>query len=189
MVCPSWLSFVLYNPIRKALTNREKVLAESGITAGSVVLEVGAGNGFFTEIIAGTAKKVYAVELQEGMVDKLKRRVAGCAGRVEIIRSDISDLDLPAGFADVAFLYYAFHEIERKEAGVKKIAGAVKAGGVLSIYEPVLEVGREAMDETRVAFESAGFRTEVRRDTLLTRFLRMRRGAEYVAAETQAVQD
>ncbi len=177
MVCPSWLSFILYNPVRKALTDREKVLAESGITAGSVVLEVGAGNGFFTEVIAVTAGKVYAVELQEGMVEKLKRRTARHVGKVEIISGDISELDLPAGLADVAFLYYSFHEIERKDECVKRIAAAVKTGGILSIYEPVLEVGREAMDRTQAAFESAGFRTEVRRDTLMTRFLRMRKAA------------
>ncbi|VAX27507.1 hypothetical protein MNBD_NITROSPIRAE02-1644 [hydrothermal vent metagenome] len=175
MVCPSWLSFMLYNPVRKVLTNREKVLEESGITGESVVLEVGAGNGFFTEILARTAKKVYAVELQDGMLEKLKKRIAGCAGKVEILHGNISELDLPDEFADVAFIYYAFHEIERKPEGVKKIARAVKVNGILSIYEPAIEVGREAMDKTRNAFESAGFRTEVRRDTLFTRFLRMRK--------------
>ncbi|MEC4684941.1 MAG: class I SAM-dependent methyltransferase [Nitrospirota bacterium] len=175
MVCPSWLSFMLYNPARKALTNREKVLKESGITGESVVLEVGAGNGFFTEMLARTAKKVYAVELQAGMLEKLKKRIAGCAGKVEVLHGNVSDIDLPDAFADVAFIYYAFHEIERKPEGVRKIARAVKVNGILSIYEPAIEVGREAMDKTRDAFESAGFRTEVRRDTLFTRFLRMRK--------------
>jgi len=175
MICPSWLSFMLYNPVRKALTNREQVLEESGITGDSVVLEVGAGNGFFTEILARTARKVYAVELQDGMLEKLKKRIAGCAGKVEILQGNISDIDLPDEFADVAFIYYAFHEIDRKQEGVKKIARAVKVNGILSIYEPAIEVGREAMDKTRDAFESAGFRTEVRRDTLFTRFLRMRK--------------
>lgn len=166
---------MLYNPVRKALTNREQVLEESGITGESVVLEVGAGNGFFTEILARTARKVYAVELQDGMLEKLKKRIAGCAGKVEILQGNISDIGLPDEFADVAFIYYAFHEIERKPEGVKKIARAVKVNGILSIYEPAIEVGREAMDKTRDAFESAGFRTEVRRDTLFTRFLRMRK--------------
>ena len=60
---------------------------------------------------------------------------------------------------------------------MKRIAAAVKTGGIVSIYEPVLEVGREAMDRTQAAFESAGFSAEVRRDTLMTRFLRMRKAA------------
>jgi len=56
-ICPSWLSFILYNPIRKALTDREKILDECGITPHSTVLEVGAGNGFLTEVVAQRAKK------------------------------------------------------------------------------------------------------------------------------------
>ncbi|HWR72739.1 MAG TPA: rRNA adenine N-6-methyltransferase family protein, partial [Nitrospirota bacterium] len=64
MVCPHWLSGILYNPLRKAFTDRLAVLRESGIRESSVVLEVGAGNGFFTEVLAGRARLVYAVELQ-----------------------------------------------------------------------------------------------------------------------------
>jgi 16S rRNA A1518/A1519 N6-dimethyltransferase RsmA/KsgA/DIM1 with predicted DNA glycosylase/AP lyase activity len=45
------------------LTDRKKILDESGITANSIVLEVGAGNGFLTEVIAERARKVYAIEL------------------------------------------------------------------------------------------------------------------------------
>ena len=65
MVCPSWLSCILYNPVRKAFTDRLKIVTESGITKDSVVLEVGAGNGFITEALAENAGKAYAVELQE----------------------------------------------------------------------------------------------------------------------------
>ncbi|VAX34058.1 hypothetical protein MNBD_NITROSPIRAE03-1874, partial [hydrothermal vent metagenome] len=102
-------------------------------------------------------------------------RIGVCAGKVEILQGNISDIDLPDEFADVAFIYYAFHEIDRKPEGVKKIAQAVKVNGILSIYEPAIEVGREAMDKTGEAFESAGFRTELRRDTLFTRSLLMRK--------------
>jgi 16S rRNA A1518/A1519 N6-dimethyltransferase RsmA/KsgA/DIM1 with predicted DNA glycosylase/AP lyase activity len=73
LVCPSWLSFILYNPVRKAFTDRSKVLDDAGITEESVVLEIGAGNGFFTEAIAERARKVIAVELQRGMEETEKR--------------------------------------------------------------------------------------------------------------------
>ncbi len=175
MVCPAWLSFILYNPLRKLLTDREGVLAESGVTEGSVVLEVGAGNGFFTEVLARVAGKVYAVELQDAMVDQLARRIAGYSDRVEILLGDIAELGYPEGFADVAFLYYSFHEIDRKAEGAANIARAVRPGGILAIYEPTIEVTKKAMERTRGIFEGLGFRTEARRDGLFTRFLRMRK--------------
>lgn len=86
MVCPSWLAFILYNPVRKAFTEREKILDESGIAKDSVVLEVGAGNGFLTEALAEHARKVYAVELQDGMIKMLKRRIARFGEKVSIIK-------------------------------------------------------------------------------------------------------
>jgi len=60
MVCPSWLSCILYNPARKASTDRRRIMSESKISGKSVVLEVGAGNGFLTEVLAEHAAKVGA---------------------------------------------------------------------------------------------------------------------------------
>ena len=93
-ICPSWLSFILYNPIRKALTDRKKILDESCITANSLVLEVGAGNGFLTEVIAERARKVYAIELQDGMVKKLEKRVQHFGDKVDIIHGDIASYSI-----------------------------------------------------------------------------------------------
>ncbi|MDA8337668.1 MAG: methyltransferase domain-containing protein, partial [Nitrospiraceae bacterium] len=65
------------------MTNRERVLDESGVDESSTVLEIGAGNGFITEAIARRAKKVYANELQPGMVRKLKKRMEKFGDRVD----------------------------------------------------------------------------------------------------------
>ena len=101
MVCPSWFSFILYNPIRKAFTDRNKIIAESGVTSTSVVLEIGAGNGFLTETLAEYAHKVYALELQQGMVKKLQKRVHRFGSKVEIIHRDIAAYKIEEAFAGV----------------------------------------------------------------------------------------
>jgi ubiquinone/menaquinone biosynthesis C-methylase UbiE len=174
-VCPSWLSFILYNPIRKALTDREKVLEESGVTPDSVVLEVGAGNGFFTEVLARRAGKVYAVELQDGMVKKLGKRVAEFGGKVAIFRCDITACGIGEDIADVCLMYYSFHEVRNKTGAAGNIGRAIRKGGTLSIYEPALEVGREAMKKTAELFEDIGFRREMEREGLFTRFVKLRK--------------
>lgn len=174
-VCPSWLSFILYNPLRKALTDRVKVLEESGVNSDSVVLEVGAGNGFFTEALARRAEKVYAVELQDGMVRKLGKRVAGFGGKVAIIRCDIAACGVGEDIADVCLMYYSFHEVRNKTDAAVNIYRAIRRGGILSIYEPAIEVGREAMRRTAGIFEDIGFRREMERDSLFTRFVRLRK--------------
>lgn len=174
-VCPSWLSFILYNPVRKVFTDRQKVLDESNIAPDSVVLEIGAGNGFFTEMIALRAQKVIAVELQDGMVRKLKKRIQGFSGKVDIVQGDIASLAIGEEFADVCLMYYCFHEVSNKATAVINISSAVRKGGILAIYEPTIEVSKSAMHETIELFEQKGFSGEFRRDGPFTRFARLRK--------------
>lgn len=174
-VCPSWLSWILYNPLRKALTDRSGVLDESCVTPDSVVIEIGAGNGFFTEVLAARAKKVIAVELQQGMVSKLRKRVQRFGDRVEILQEDIALVDLPHDLADVCLLYYSFHEISRKDETAAVISCTLKRNGVLSIYEPAVEVNSRDMEATVSLFRSLGFSLERTHDTMVTRSARLRK--------------
>jgi ubiquinone/menaquinone biosynthesis C-methylase UbiE len=175
MVCPSWLSFILYNPIRMVFTDRNKVIAESGITANSIVLEIGAGNGFLTEALAEHAKKVFAVELQGGMVRKLQKRVQRFGSKVEIIHSDIAASKFEKEFADVCIMYYSFHEVRNKLEAARNISRAVKMNGILSIYEPTIEVTKSGMEETLCLLKGMGFVREIDQGHLLTRFVRLRK--------------
>lgn len=174
-VCPSWFSFILYNPLRKAFTDRSTVLEESCITRESIVLEIGAGNGFFTEALAERAKKVIAVELQPGMVRKLRKRVQRFGSVVEIVQQDIASANLPHDRADVCLLYYSFHEISRQDQAAVIIGRTIKRGGVLSIYEPSVEVNRRKMEATVSLFQSLGFNLEATHANIFTRFARLRK--------------
>jgi tRNA A58 N-methylase Trm61 len=175
MVCPSWFSFILYNPIRKVFTDREKILTESGVGKESIVLEVGAGNGFLTEMLVKHAKKVYAVELQEGMIRKLKKRITGFGQKVTVIKGDIASIVLEEGFADVCILYYSFHEFSDQNNAVENIGKAVKPGGIVSIYEPTMEVGKHTMLQTVSLFEQRGFMKLREQNRMLTRFVSLRK--------------
>jgi tRNA A58 N-methylase Trm61 len=175
MVCPSWLAFILYNPVRKSLTDRVKIINESGITNDSVVLEVGAGNGFITEALAGNARKVYAVELQAGMVKKLERRISRFENKVSIIRGDIASVSMGEAFADVCLLYYSFHEFGDQGKAADAISRAVRSGGIVSIYEPALEVGKLSMQKTVSVFEQRGFVKTKERNGFFTRFASLRK--------------
>ncbi len=174
-VCPSWLSFILYNPLRKALTDREKILDESRISSDSIVLEVGPGNGFLTEAIAGRASRVISVELQEGMARKLRSRVRPFGSKVEIVVADISSAPVPEGAFDVCLLYYSFHEIARQEEAAVNIARSLKRGGIISVYEPTVEVRKADMTRTVGFFEGLGFHREAKRNGIFTRFARLRK--------------
>lgn len=173
MVCPSAFSFILHNPLRRAFTDREDILAESRIDDRSTVLEVGSGNGFFTEVLAEKAKKVFAVEFQKGMVRKLLKRLPDKADNVEIIEKHVVDVELAAESVDIAFIYFVFHEVDEKQRAAKKISDMVKPGGYVSLYEPTIEVTASRMNESVTMFEKNGFVREAQRDTYFTRFVRL----------------
>lgn len=148
---------------------------ECGVTKDSVVLEVGAGNGFLTEVIAERAKEVYTVELQEGMVRKLQKRVLRFADKVSIIHGDIASVILKEEVFDICLMYYSFHEVNNKMDAADHISMAVKTGGILSIYEPAIEVKKLKMEKTSNLFEHRGFKKEMERAGFFTRFVRLRK--------------
>ncbi len=69
----------------------ETILDTSGITKNDIVVEIGAGLGFVTEHLVSLAKKVYAVELDEDMVNELSKINAD---NLEIVHKDILKTDL-----------------------------------------------------------------------------------------------
>lgn len=69
----------------------ETILDTSDITKDDIVVEIGAGLGFVTENLVNAAKKVYAVELDEDMVNELSKIKAD---NLEIIHQDILKTDL-----------------------------------------------------------------------------------------------
>ncbi len=69
----------------------ETILDNSDITKNDVVLEIGPGLGFVTEHLVKLAKKVYAVELDEDMVNEISKIPAD---NLEIIHKDILKTDI-----------------------------------------------------------------------------------------------
>ena len=69
----------------------ETILDNSEITKDDIVLEIGPGLGFVTEQLVKLAKKVYAVELDEDMVNEISKIDAD---NLEIIHKDILKTDI-----------------------------------------------------------------------------------------------
>lgn len=65
----------------------DDILAAAELTKDDVVLEIGAGRGILTEVLAERVKRVVAIELDQNLVHGLQQRFAKNAN-VEIIRGD-----------------------------------------------------------------------------------------------------
>jgi 16S rRNA (adenine1518-N6/adenine1519-N6)-dimethyltransferase len=70
----------------------KKIAAAAHITKEDIVVEIGAGIGVLTEILAQEARKIIAVELDKNLVEVLKEKLAG-SDNVEIHSGDILKFD------------------------------------------------------------------------------------------------
>ena len=147
---------VLYRPDR---------LAGKYIQPGDRVLDFGCGPGFFTREFArrvGENGTVYAVDLQEGMLDLLRKKLGpeGLLPRIHAHQCKPDSINLPADLAgtfDVAFAIFVVHEVPDPGHLFREIASLLKTGGTFFYSEPPIVVsGREFADHLAEA-EEAGF--------------------------------
>jgi len=102
-------------------------------------LDLGAGSGYFTALIARRASSVRAVELVPDMQQMLRERCAADGLRnVEVIRA--SALDLRAHVADSsidsALILQSLHHLHRRDEIFAALGAVVRPGGRLFLVEP-----------------------------------------------------
>jgi 16S rRNA (adenine1518-N6/adenine1519-N6)-dimethyltransferase len=83
-----------------------KIIQAADIPAGALVLEVGPGLGSLTRGLAQVARKVVAVELDEGLLPLLEKVLASYQN-VEIVKGDILELDPPGLMGEPGYLVVA----------------------------------------------------------------------------------
>ena len=139
---PAWLVPLLALPIRRLLDDpRRQVLPL--VHAGSRILEVGPGTGFYSVPVAralGPEGRLVCVELQEPVRAGLQRRLAerGLAGRVEIRACAERDLGIQelAGTFDAVLAIAVVHEMPDPAGALAQMALALRPGGRLLLMEP-----------------------------------------------------
>ncbi len=73
----------------------DKIVAAAELPPAASVLEIGAGPGLLTRRLAAVARRVVAVELDDGLVALLRHELAHLAN-VTVVHGDILKLDVPA---------------------------------------------------------------------------------------------
>lgn len=136
---PAFIGGLLDTPFRRALQPPEEVLAPMGVAPGMTVLEVGPGPGTYTIEAARRASpggRVIAVDLQQGMVDRLCRKIRrlGVTG-IEPRLADAYHLPLPDESVDVAFMVTALAEIPDPRRALVEVGRVLRPGGVLGVSE------------------------------------------------------
>jgi SAM-dependent methyltransferase len=160
----------LERPERESEENVEGALNAIGLRPGMTVAEVGAGTGYVALRMAkrlGPSGKVYANDVQPGMLELLRRNAAKAGiQHVQTVLGGEADPKLPAGQMDLIILVDVYHEFSQPQKMLQGIRAALKPDGRLVQLEyrkedpaiPILPDHKMSVAEAKAEVEAEGFR-------------------------------
>lgn len=160
-VFPHEMSFLLELRWRRVLLSPRKLAARLPLTAGSRVLEVGAGSGFYSLEVARsvTGGGLVLSDLQPEMLRKARRKLeAEGMSNVCYVSADAGRLPFAGDTFDLLFLVAVLGEIGDRVAFLGEARRILKPGGVLSVSEHLPDPDFSTCATVRSLAEGAGFK-------------------------------
>lgn len=162
---------ILEDPGRDAWQKPGQVVAALRLSGKDVVADIGAGSGYFTRRIAPHVAKVFAVDIDPGL---LAIAAEHAPKNVQTVLAAPDDPKLPPRSVDVVFFCDVLHHIRNRPAYYAKLKRALKPNGrvvVVDFYKKTTPVGPPLpmkISETQVTgeFRAAGFRVSKSLDFL-----------------------
>jgi ubiquinone/menaquinone biosynthesis C-methylase UbiE len=140
------------------------------IRKGATVADIGAGSGYITirmAKIVGPMGKVYASDIQQGMLELLQQNVSKAKlDNVIPVLGTIDDPKLPADSLDLAIMVDVYHEFSEPQKMLQRIREALKADGRLVLLEyraedasvPILPDHKMTKAQVKQEVEHEGFK-------------------------------
>ncbi|MBI3881069.1 MAG: class I SAM-dependent methyltransferase [Verrucomicrobia bacterium] len=129
----------LERPEREEEERTDLLLPALKLRPGDSVADIGAGTGYFSWRLAkevGPKGKVFAVEIQQEMLDLLQTNVTkrGVSNVVSVLGT-ITDPKLKPASLDLVLMVDVYHEFDHPHEMLANIAKALKPGGRVAFVE------------------------------------------------------
>lgn len=140
------------------------------IPKGATVADIGAGSGYITirmAKIVGPMGKVYASDIQQGMLRILEQNVTKAkVANVVPLLGTIDDPKLPPESLDLAIMVDVYHEFSEPQKMLQRIREALKRDGRLVLLEyraedasvPILPDHKMTKAQVKLEVEHEGFK-------------------------------
>ena len=159
---PSFVVYLLNNPIRRKLLPPARVIDCLGIREGMNILEVGHGSGFFTFELAGYAGPsghVYAVDIEPKMTTLLEKKIK--QKKIKNITprtASAYEIPLPNNGVDLVFMGGVIGEIPDKQKALREMQRVLKEEGFLAVMECLIDPDYPRRKTVINWFEDGGFK-------------------------------
>jgi ubiquinone/menaquinone biosynthesis C-methylase UbiE len=160
----------LVRPERIKEEDPDRMLAALEIKRGSVVADIGAGVGYhvwrLAEIV-GPSGKVIGEDIQEGMIELMKKNLETRKLRnVEIVLGTPTDPRLPQASLDLVLMVDVYHEFSDPVTMMLQIRRALKPDGRVVLVEfrkedpnvPIQPLHKMSVQDVRSELEPLGFK-------------------------------
>jgi ubiquinone/menaquinone biosynthesis C-methylase UbiE len=126
------------------------VFKELDLKPGDVVVDIGAGDGWWSERMAksvGADGTIHAAEVEQKLVDKMKEKFAAVP-QVKPYLCKTDGVELPENSCDLAFLSQTYHHLGRdgRPDYLRRLRKAVKPTGRLCVVEKYSEIAAKGKD-------------------------------------------
>jgi ubiquinone/menaquinone biosynthesis C-methylase UbiE len=162
---------VLEYPSRDKWQKPHEVVLALDLKPTEIIADIGAGTGYFARRFAQHAGKVYAVDIDQALLDIARRNAPP---NLETVLASPEDPRLPERSVYTVFFCDVLHHIENRSAYYAKLAKVLKPGGrivVIDFYKKDLPVGpppvmKLSEQDVIAEFQQAGFTLAKRLDIL-----------------------
>ncbi|MFW0870875.1 MAG: class I SAM-dependent methyltransferase [Patescibacteria group bacterium] len=123
-------------------SNPDQILANVGISPGSVVVDFGAGSGFYSIAAArlvGSGGRVYAIDIQHALLERLKEAAhSEGLSQLDTVWGDIETYGgtrLRDGTADVVICANILFQLENRRAGIDEAKRLLHPSGRMLVID------------------------------------------------------
>lgn len=158
--CPWWLAYSWDHRLRRLIHDPDKILGPY-VKPGDHVLDAGCGMGYFSIAMAGLigpAGRVYALDIQQKMLEVLMRRARrrGVSALITPVLSDGEHLDVP-GSVDFALAFWMLHEVDDRKRFLENLYSLLLPHGTFLLIEPRIHTPKRLFAAEVGLCRTAGF--------------------------------
>ncbi|MBN2378933.1 class I SAM-dependent methyltransferase [candidate division WOR-3 bacterium] len=164
---PAFIGRFLDSGYRRSVQPADKVVSRSGISQGMKVLEVGCGSGAYTTFVAravGPRGKVYALDIQPGMLAQLERKLRKPENRdiknVELVEASAYGTPFTDSSFDLVYMITVLQEIPDRQKALKESFRVLKPSGILAVTEFFPDPDYPLKKTTVKLAQKAGFQVD-----------------------------